>query len=254
MATVHDLAICIRHWDYSETSQTVSLFGREQGVFQGLAKGARRERSNFSGGIDLLTLGHVVAIIKPGRELSTLTEWGLSKVWWRARRDRCANQVAWYLADCVGRSFDQHDPHQRVFDALVAALDALEEGTPESRVLLRFQWQLLLETGFKPRLDLPVPVSAESTNDDTAILFSAREGGVVDQQHPASQHQATWRVRHETISLLQRLEKDCESTASAPVDVCDRAARLLAVYLREMLGEELQTMSLVYPDLAVGQK
>ncbi|MCH7601829.1 MAG: recombination protein O N-terminal domain-containing protein, partial [Planctomycetes bacterium] len=35
-------AICIRRWDFSETSQTVSLFTSEAGIIRGLAKGAKR--------------------------------------------------------------------------------------------------------------------------------------------------------------------------------------------------------------------
>ena len=81
MPTITEQAICIRQWDFSETSQTVSLFGRDTGVFRGIAKGSRRPKSNFSGGLDLLTLGDVVSIIKPGRDLATITEWGLHKVW-----------------------------------------------------------------------------------------------------------------------------------------------------------------------------
>ena len=77
MSTLRDEAICVRHWDFSETSQTVSLFLRDHGMLRGLAKGARRERGAFSGGFDLFTKGEIVAIVKPGRELATLTEWTL---------------------------------------------------------------------------------------------------------------------------------------------------------------------------------
>jgi recombinational DNA repair protein (RecF pathway) len=37
-----DQAIVVRLWDFSETSQTVSLFLREHGMLRGLAKGSRR--------------------------------------------------------------------------------------------------------------------------------------------------------------------------------------------------------------------
>ena len=59
MGTMHDQGVCIRQWDFSETSQTVSLFGRSLGVVRGLAKGARRERGAFDGGVDLLSRGEL---------------------------------------------------------------------------------------------------------------------------------------------------------------------------------------------------
>ena len=152
MPTVTDQAICIRQWDFSETSQTVSLFGRSIGLFRALAKGSRRPKSRFSGGIDLLTMGDLVTIIKPGRDLCTLTEWGLSRVWWRIRQDVHANRIAYFISDCASRMLDQHDPHPGVFDAMVYSLDEIEQGVEQEFILTRFLWMLLVDVGYKPRL------------------------------------------------------------------------------------------------------
>ena len=54
MTSTEDEAICIRHWDFSETSQTVGLFSRTHGLIRAIAKGSRRERGGFSGGVDLI--------------------------------------------------------------------------------------------------------------------------------------------------------------------------------------------------------
>ena len=67
MPTVTDMAICLRRWDYSETSQTVRLFARDYGTVRGIVKGAKQPKGTFAGGIDLLTCGQLVAIVKPGR-------------------------------------------------------------------------------------------------------------------------------------------------------------------------------------------
>ena len=90
MAAQHDQALCIRQWDFSETSQTVSLFGRTLGCLRGLAKGSRRERGSFSGGIDVLTRGEVGVILKRDRELATLTEWDTQETFPRLREDLTA--------------------------------------------------------------------------------------------------------------------------------------------------------------------
>lgn len=242
MATISDRAICIRHWDFSETSQTVSLFGREQGVFRGIAKGSRRERSNFSGGIDLLTLGDVVALIKPSLELATVTEWGLSRVWWKIRRDAVANRVSYYLAECVGRMLEKRDPHPGVFDGFIATLDGIEDGASYEEMLLGFQWLLLVDTGYKPKLELP------EQGDLDALVFSAREGGLVSDDRAAG----GWRVRRGTIELLQHFDATKEIVSDDQESV-RRASRLLAAYLRELLGMEPSTMKLVFPDLAGGR-
>ncbi|MDG2029743.1 MAG: DNA repair protein RecO [Phycisphaerales bacterium] len=242
MATISDRAICIRHWDFSETSQTVSLFAREQGLIRGLAKGSRRERSNFSGGIDLMTLGDVVAIIKPTTELATITEWGLSKVWWTIRRNASANRVAYYFADCVGRMLEKGDPHPGIFDGLVGTLDAMEDGMGEDEALLRFQWILLLDTGYRPKIDLPADSSEET------LAFSAKDGGLVAPESMTG----LWRVRRSTVDLLDHFASSNELPPDG-AETVRRASRLLAAYLREIMGVEPSTMKLVFPDLAGGR-
>ena len=121
MPTISDYAICIRRWDFSETSQTVSLFTRESGIIRGLAKGAKREKGKFSGGFDLLTLGQVVAIVKPGRDLATLTEWDLQDTNRHLRANLRVNKTALYIADLIHHMLTDHDPHQAALRSCGAA-------------------------------------------------------------------------------------------------------------------------------------
>ena len=245
MPTISEQAICIRQWDFSETSQTVSLFGRDTGIFRGIAKGSRRPKSNFSGGLDLLTLGDVVSIIKPGRDLATITEWGLHRVWWRIRRDAAANRVAYFMSECSARMLNQHDPHPTVFDALVDGMDRLENGSNHDIILTRYLWTLLVECGYKPELR----VFKESVDPETeTVLFSPKEGGVVDGPEVPGR----WRVRMTTLSILDRITTEDQPDGVDPVSV-NRAAKLLAAYMREILGTEPTTLGLVFPDLAGGR-
>src|SRR4051794_27312029 len=81
MPLATDRCICLRKFEYSETSQILTLFGREQGIVRVIAKGAHRTTkqgaSKFGGGIDLLDIGQAVFTIDPAKELGTLTEWKL---------------------------------------------------------------------------------------------------------------------------------------------------------------------------------
>jgi len=86
--TLTDDAIALRHWEYSETSQTVALFTRTHGLLRAMAKGAKREKSNFSGGIETLTRGRAVAIVKQTTDLATLTAWDLLEIGRASCRER----------------------------------------------------------------------------------------------------------------------------------------------------------------------
>ena len=242
MPTLSDTAICLRRWDFSETSQTVSLLTRESGVLRGLAKGAKRERGPFSGGLDLLTRGQVVAIVKPSRELATITEWHLQETFRVLRVDLEANRAGLVMADLVHHLLTQQDPHPALFDAMVASLRGLADDVPLA--LLRFQWALLDETGYRPELDRDAASGVDLDASEETFVFDARAGGVTS----GMPQRGAWRVRRTTINLLRRVAAG-EILDDADRAGVDRANRLLAVYIREIAGREIPTLRWAFSDL-----
>jgi DNA repair protein RecO (recombination protein O) len=237
VATIQDDAFCIRHWDFSETSQTVSLFGRTHGMIRGLAKGSRRQQGSFSGGFDLFTRGEIIAIQKVGRDLSTLTEWSLHETFPVLRADVQANRAAWYLADLIVRFMHHPEPHPKTWDALCHALQALQAGTPSKLVILAFQWVILDDLGYRPRLSLGALASEET------VAFDPGSGGVVEDTGNSER----WRVRRTTIDLLSTLE---QNDGLVPPDAHEesvvRASKLLGAWVRELTGRESLPMRLVF--------
>ena len=260
MPHVSDEAVCIRHWDFSETSQTVSLFTRGHGVLRGLAKGAKRAGGRFSGGIDLLARGQVIAIVKPGRELATLTDWTLLGTYRSVRTRLDANQAAYYLIDLVQRLIADADPHERLYDALVGSLESIDAGDPIGSTLLVYQWIALDEGGYRPLLELP-------DGGGETVRFSPGSGAIRrGDGADAPGAGAAWKVRRSTVELLLDVAALAEAwvggtrTAALLEGVrasCDRAGaervgranRLLAAYVRHIHGAPIKTMRALFPDI-----
>lgn len=244
MTACEDEAVCIRHWDYSETSQTVGLFSKNHGLIRAIAKGSRRERAGFSGGVDLLTHADLAMTFKAESELATLTQWSLRENFPLIRTDTQANKIAYFAADLIGRLLEARDPHPNVFGSLLSLLhtvgtDAREHthqqeplGAVNDCALLDFQWILLRESGYQPILG-SVPNNTEITH------FDPRDGGRVSTTATAT----TWKVRASTITLLQRV-RDHEGDKLLLIDTesVSRANRLLAAYVRDIIGDEPFTM------------
>jgi DNA repair protein RecO (recombination protein O) len=230
MAILSDTAICLRCWDYSETSQTVSLLTKEHGMIRGIAKGSKRDSGAFSGGFDPLTRGSIIARLKTNSDLATLTEWQLEQVWWTTRNNLAVNRGAIYMVDIVGRMLTDQDPHTNVYDALFEALNRMEDGHGIDWPLLRFQWALLVETGYKPTLETVC-------ENETVVAFSSQTGGVVEDTGEIDRV----RVRKETVHVLRMLEEGSLINATEP-EVLHRANRLLAHYLRDIIGKESSAM------------
>lgn len=258
MPRFKDQAVCIRDIDWSETSQVVALFTREHGKVRGLAKGSKRTSpgaiARFCGGIDLLTRGEVVATTKPSTDLATITEWDLQDPMRHLHTDLRAHRLSMYAADFVAALTMDHDPHPKVFEGLVWFLETLatENARPQAAAaLLRFQWEVLADCGFKPELDRDVVTGQLLTEAGSMLLFDPRAGGVTAEVAEGVSglgvnDAGPWRVRSETVDLLRRLpHKPLAALALADGERLRRANRLLCVYARAILDRELPTMKFV---------
>lgn len=248
MPAEQDDCICVRHWEFSETSQTVGVFGRRTGLFRAIAKGSRRPRGSFAGGVDLLVRAEAEVIHSHHGELSTLCSWRPIEVYPRLRGDLGANRAAFYCADLVSRMLEAHDPHPEVFDSLTTFLGQMEDGSPIAVALLQFQWALLRAGGWQPRLGVAPggPATTETTQ------FSASLGGVVGEIASDS-----WSVRATTIETLRTVvEQSAEGGGGGPAavfdsDSVDRANRLLAAYIRTLINTEPHTMKALFGEISV---
>jgi DNA repair protein RecO (recombination protein O) len=230
---VFDQGVCVRVWDWSETSQTVAVLTREHGLVRGIAKGSKREKSGFSGGFEIATRGQVGLQIKRGDQLSLLTSWDLNQIYPVVRSTSSGFGAAMTLLEAAQSCVQPLDPHPGVFDALGVALEGLT-GAREVDVacVAAFLWRALDDTGHKPELDHDVN-SGEALAEAATYAFSPRLGGLVAD---AGLHDA-WRVRAETVETLRGMDAGREMGAGRAAH--ERAARLLASYLRELIGRDL---------------
>lgn len=246
MPRFKDQAICIRDLDWSETSQVVVLLTETRGKVRGIAKGSRRMSpsgiARFSGGVDLLTAGEVVATTRPSSELAAITEWDLQANFFPLRRDLRGQRVGMYAADLCNALLADEDPHPVVYGLLRELLETLcataGEALAIEAALLRFQWGLLEDLGYKPELAQDVRRGGALERVKT-YTFDPTAGGLTSDKGIAD-----WRVRSETVAAL-RAAAAGEALREIEAMTLERANRLLCVYVRTILDKELPTMGVV---------
>jgi DNA repair protein RecO (recombination protein O) len=199
MALTRDRCLCLRKVEYSETSQIVTLFGREHGLMRLIAKGAHRRTkagaSKFDGGLDLLDLGDAVFSLRLEKDLATLTEWSLRDGHLELRSSLRALYLGQYAAELCGLLIEEHDPHPQLFDRLEQTLKDL--ATPrQEEVFLAFQLDLFREAGYLPDLSACANCRAPLT-DRLAWSFSPSRSGIVCRECEG--------VAHDRIALDARL-------------------------------------------------
>ena len=135
--------------DYSNTSLLLELFSRSLGRLPALAKGAKR---SGSGKAALLQPFQPLLVTLSGRgEVKTLTrvEPGAGGRIPRGKALYCG----FYLNELIMRMLGRNDPHEQLFDHYRAAVSGLATETDLSRLLRRFELQLLEQTGYAMELE-----------------------------------------------------------------------------------------------------
>ncbi|MFG0327974.1 MAG: DNA repair protein RecO [Phycisphaerales bacterium JB037] len=235
MAAEPDEAVCLRAWEWSETSQTVALLTRRGGVLRALAKGSRREKAPYSGGFEPLTLGEVLVIRKPADRLSLVTEWELRETFPAIRARYDAFEAGMYMAEASLQGVSEGDPHPRVFEALIAGLRRLDRSPRVAAAW--FLWKLLVDLGVG--LDLERDVRADAPLDlDRSLVLDPRAGGFTRVEDDSIR--SRWGVRAETVERLRDLSRaEPESLERLDAPGTRRALRLLDAYLATVLGRPL---------------
>jgi len=180
-----DQAICLRAVDYSETSQIVTLFGRQSGKVRAIARGSKRPKSAFDGPIEPLSFGEIVFSGSHQDKLATLTEFQPQPVRGELRRNLAALQNALLAAELLDLLTEEYDPHVMLFDHFLRFLQDIEEGQagPDRRDflirLILFQFVLLHEVGLRPILSTCANCKRTFGADWREIYFSASANGLV---------------------------------------------------------------------------
>lgn len=182
MAIFHDIAVCLRKLDYSETSQVLTLFTPGHGLVRAIAKGQKRStKTKVAVGVDLLEMGQAVWSAGPAAgegRLSTLREWRQQDIFPNIRRDLGAVVAAQYAAELIATSLPEADPQPELFEVLCKFLAHIGAGKPNLASLVRLMWLVLHYSGHLPQWQR-CGVCGRGVQAGQAAFFGLNTGGLI---------------------------------------------------------------------------
>lgn len=134
MSAIKDEAVVLRRRTYSESSLVLTLFTREHGRLDVLAKGARREKGPLFGHLDLYQREAVLVLPRPQAGLDLLTEASFVDEHAGLRFCPSAFAAAGVLAEVAVSAIQPADPQPDLYASFVQALAMLARlGEPEAK-------------------------------------------------------------------------------------------------------------------------
>ncbi len=200
-APIETRAVVLRVTPVGEADLIFVLLTEEQGRLEARARGARKSKRRFSGGVGVAAIG-VATVARARGELWNLVEFQLDHD--RAALGRDLEAFAWagYACELSDRLLASSTEERGAFELVRDLIEVLAKGQADALLLRRLELGLLDHAGFRPALtECAVcgvelvdqrsfeagPSDSGSRNDrepsDDAIGFDAQRGGALCSQH-----------------------------------------------------------------------
>lgn len=145
--------IILKRFPYSDTSIIAHGFTRDYGKISIMVRGAQRKKSPRSAYFQPANYLETLFYYKPNRDMHTLSKVSFIKNWIRFQDNLKPLSYALATVELVDKTITDHDPHEELFDELVATLSFFHDGEKHFNLCFwYFELRLLKLLGFQPHL------------------------------------------------------------------------------------------------------
>jgi DNA repair protein RecO (recombination protein O) len=174
VAVYHADAIIIRSQEYGESDRLLSLFSREKGRIQAIAKGVRKPKSRQRGGTQLFTYADF--LLYRGRSLDVVNQASPRESFPHLWNDLEGNVAAAGIAELLDIALLSGQPQPELFSLTLTCFFLLAHDEP-LLVLAAFTLRLLSILGYSPVWGECVECGAKVEGERLCFCFQA--GGVL---------------------------------------------------------------------------
>ncbi|MDX1984420.1 MAG: DNA repair protein RecO [Bryobacteraceae bacterium] len=155
-------SLILKTFPFGEADLIVSYLTREQGKLRGVAKRARRPKSNFGAGLERLSQVQMTYFLRENRDLGSLDSCEIIQSTFPLLATFEVGVALDYMAEVTEELLPPHEPAERFYRLLVAVLDYLHTMPKQPEyawpAILYFSLWAVRLSGFLPGL----PVKEES--------------------------------------------------------------------------------------------
>ncbi|MGE5559449.1 MAG: DNA repair protein RecO [Chloroflexota bacterium] len=176
MALYNARGIVLRNRGLGEADRIITLFTREEGKVEAVARGARRPRSRLAGTTQPFTLGSFQLF--RGKGLDSISQCQVEEGFSALRDDLTRMAYASYACELAESLTTERDPNEELFLILSGTLHLCAAGDDLPLVARLFELRALAATGYQPAVDHcaacggPLP-------DEAQLRFAVAQGGVL---------------------------------------------------------------------------
>lgn len=237
MALYNAAGIVLRNRGLGEADRIITLFTREEGKVEAVARGARRPRSRLAGTTQPFTLGQFQLF--RGKGLDNISQCEVEEGFAALRDDLSRMAYASYVCELTDAITSERDANEELFFLLSAALQLCAAGDDLPLVARLFELRALAATGYQPALDHCAACGGE-LGDASQLRFAVAQGGVLCQNCAGGEASGpVVNISRGTLETMRRLQQiDLRRALMLKPDQATRAE--MEAVLEEHIGWRLE--------------
>lgn len=234
---------------FGETDKIVTLFAREYGKFNIIAKGARRTTSRLSGATEPLML--IKALLAEGMNLDVLTQCDIKESFPALRADFGLYLRATYCCELLDRMSIERDPDAETFDLLLSTMYILQRAADPDAAVHAYELKLMGLAGYAPMMDACPRCDNlfdTVTGQDSGIIeaaYSPMRGGALCRECANATREEVFSLTPDAAIWMRRLatEENARTMAELllPQPIADQLNRSLRAHLRLRMERDVKS-------------
>jgi DNA repair protein RecO (recombination protein O) len=201
MSILKTTGIVVRSTKYGNSSKLVAFYTRDFGRVAGIARGARRVKSRFGGGLEPFIETEIIFYHRPERMLQTITDSDINEVFAPVRNDLYKSIFAHAACEMVdGLAEETSGTIYNLLSVFLHTLGDIENKKAEI-LFWSFQLKLFAVLGYQPALAMCM--ACNEPLPQTATQLSLEQGGIVCPQ--CRQDEGAGAISWGTIRLLEKI-------------------------------------------------
>jgi DNA repair protein RecO (recombination protein O) len=151
MSLIETESLVLKTYNLAEADRIVVFLTHESGIVRGVAKGAKRLKSRFGGGLEPFTIGKLTYFQKEAVELVSIRQLDLIESYFAAAAQPAFLQKFSYLSELLLAVTPPHDPNKDLYRMFKACLEtAAEQPDSLDSIEMYFEIWLLRLGGYLP--------------------------------------------------------------------------------------------------------
>lgn len=243
MSSFKSQALVLKSINWKESSKIVSLYTREKGRVDVIAKGVRRKNHPQSANFEALNLLETIIYFSDNRELQNIGETALIDSFNKVRTDLEKTAIGLAILELMNIFFQQGEADVIFFDFLLTQIKALEQSGNSQIIFWFFVIKLLSYLGFKPHFEMCNSCGKIKTDD---YFFQLTSGSVFCKECIGAT-QLFVKLNRETHQFLNKLQKSNHkkiTDVETPQQINLKSFNFLLDYLRHHTEQKVELNSL----------